>query len=247
VRADRAAGPNSVGSRSETDGDPTRFTMLRGTRDRLEVDLGEDAGLEVQLDGAVGFRRRGLGAAHLVPGLPQYWQPLVLAAGVRGWARVGGETVSLDGATAYVEKNWGGAFPGRWWWGQAGAFGGAPVCVAFAGGPIRLAGVPVSPTTVVARVGDEVLRITPPAGRSRVAVRDGAWRVRARGPGTAVDLEGDADGIAPHALLVPIPGPVRTELRSRQHLAGRMQVTVRRGRRTLFAGESPLAGLELGG
>jgi hypothetical protein len=172
---------------------------------------------------------------------------VVLEARVDGWARVGGERISLDGATAYVEKNWGGAFPGRWWWGQAGAFGGAPVCVAFAGGPIRLAGAPVSPTTVLARVGDEVVRITPPAGRSRVAVRDGAWRLRARGAGVAIDLEGDADGTAPHALLVPVPGPARTELRSRQHLAGRMRVTVRRGRRTLFAGESPLAGLELGG
>jgi tocopherol cyclase len=225
----------------------TAGTALRGTLARLAVDLGEDARLDVELCDAVPFRARALGLAHLVPGLPQYWQPLVLAADVRGGGRLGGVDVGLDGATAYVEKNWGGAFQRRWWWGQAGDFGGAPVSVAFAGGPIALAGARVSPSAVVARVGGTVLRVVPPLGRSRVAVGSGEWRVRARGPGVAIDLEGDARGLAPHELLVPIPGPVRTEPRSRQHLAGRLGATIRRGRRTLFAGESALAGLELGG
>jgi hypothetical protein len=63
----------------------------------------------------------------------------------------------------------------------------------------------------------------------------------------AVELEGDAAGGEPHELLVPVPGDIRTESRSRQHLAGRVVLTVRRGRRTVFRGESPLAGLELGG
>ena len=114
--------------------------------------------------------------------------------------------------------------------------------VAFAGGPIVLAGAPVAPTAVVVRLGDEVLRLTPPVARSRVAVGGGAWRVSARGPCLAVELEGDAAGAEPHTLEVPVPGELRTEPRSRQHLAARVSLTVRRGRRTLFAGESPLGG-----
>ena len=224
-------------------------TALVGSRDRVAVDLGPDARLDVTLHDAVPFPRGAFGAlgpAHLVPGLRQYWHPVVLAARVRGAARVGGERIALDGAVAYAEKNWGRAFPGRWWWGHAGAFPGAPVTVAFAGGPIVLAGAPVAPTAVVVRLGDEVLRLTPPVARSRVAAGGGAWRVSARGPCLAVELEGDAAGAEPHTLEVPVPGEVRTEPRSRQHLAARVSLTVRRGRRTLFAGESPLAGLELG-
>jgi hypothetical protein len=222
-------------------------TALEGSRARLAVDLGPDAALELALHHPVPLGRRALGPAHLVPGLPQYWQPVVLAAGVTGTARLGGETAGLDGAIAYVEKNWGAAFPRRWWWGQAGAFDDPAVAVAFAGGQIRLAGARVAPSTVIVRLGGEVLRLTPPLGRSRVAVGDGAWRVSARCPGVAVDLEGDAHGGAPHRLDVPVPGEIRTERRSRQHLAGRIALTVRRGGRTVFAGESPLAGLELGG
>ena len=36
---------------------------------------------------------------------------------------------------AYAEKNWGGGFPDRWWWGQAHDFGD-DVSVAFACGPV---------------------------------------------------------------------------------------------------------------
>jgi hypothetical protein len=234
--------------------DPAGFGVraggaLNGDRRHIAVDLGPEARLDVTLDDAVPFPRGAFGAlgpAQLVPGLPQYWHPVVLAARVRGEARIGGETIRLDGAVAYAEKNWGRAFPGRWWWGHAGAFAGAPVTVAFAGGPVRLAGARVAPTTVVVRLGDEVLRLTPPAGRSRVAVGGGAWRVAARGPGVAVDIEGDAAGAEPHVLEVPVPGERRTDPRSRQHLAARLALTIHRGRRTLFRGESPLAGLELG-
>jgi hypothetical protein len=223
---------------------------LEGSRTRIAVDLGAGAALDVSLVDPVPFPRGAFGAlgpAHLVPGLSQYWHPVVLAAGVRGFARLGGETVDLDGATAYAEKNWGAAFPGRWWWGQAGAFDAGDVTAAFAGGAIRLAGATVAPTTVVVRLGSEVLRMTPPRGRSRVAFGGGAWHVRARAPGVSIELEGDASGNPPHHLDVPLPGEPRTEPRSRQHLAGRIALTVRRRGRTVFTGESPLAGLELGG
>jgi hypothetical protein len=223
--------------------------VLRGSRERVTVALGPDAGLEAELSDPVPFPRGAfgaLGAAQVVPGLPQYWHPVLLAARVRGSARVDGEVVDLDGATAYVEKNWGGAFPGRWWWGHAGAFGDAAVTVAFAGGPVAVARARVSPTAVVVRLGREVLRLAPPLARSRVALGQSAWRIAARGPGVAVELEGDAAGVPPHTLEVPVPNERRTDPRSSQHLAARMALTVRRGRRCVFAGESPLAGFEIG-
>jgi len=53
-------------------------------------------------------------------------------------------------------------------------------------------------------------------------------------------------GVAPHVLDVPVPGERRTLPRSHQHLAGRLALTVHRGGRLLFRGESALAGLEHG-
>jgi hypothetical protein len=183
----------------------------------------------------------GLGPAQVVPGLGQYWHPHLLRGTARGSLTIGGATHTLDGAAVYAEHNWGSTFAGHWWWGQANDVGDA-ACVAFAGG--RLLGG--APTSVVVALGDDVLRFTPPLARMTVATGDGRWRIRARGPVHAIELEGEADPAAAHILPVPIPADRRAVLRSAQHLAGHVTLTVRRGRRTLMRGESALAGLERG-
>jgi hypothetical protein len=115
----------------------TAGSALRATPARLSVDLGPEARLDVALEGRREWPRRvwgGLGPAQAVPGLPQYWHPHLFGATVTGGAVLGEEAVDLGGFEAYAEKNWGGSFPGEWWWGQAGGDAG----VAFAGG--RLGG-----------------------------------------------------------------------------------------------------------
>ena len=222
---------------------------LRGGADGIHVDLGEDARLDAAFDDVVRWPRRRLGAlglAHAVPGLPQYWQPVVLHAWVRGRARIGRDVVELDGAQAYAEKNWARAFPDHWWWGHAAAFGEPDVMAAFAGGRVRLAATPAVPTAVVLRLGGELLALAPPLARTDVAAGASGWRLRTRGRGgVRVELEGEP-GAAAHVLEVPVPGERRTVPRSHQHLAGRLALTVRRGRRLRYRGESALAGLEHG-
>ena len=198
------------------------------------------AHVEAELSDAVGWPRRALGAlgpAHLLPWMPQYWQPLVLRATAHGHAVIGGERIAIDGWHAYHEKNWGPSFAGDWWWGQAHLDGNADV--AFAGGHLlgRLAA-----TAVVVRAGGRVIAIAPPA-LVRTAVADGTWTVRARSARDSVLIE--AEGRRPHVLPVPAGDRV-VEPRSHQVLAGRMEVTVRRGRRTLLRETSNLAGLERG-
>jgi Tocopherol cyclase len=221
--------------------------VLFGDEGRLRVDLG-DAALDVRFRDRVGWPRRalgGLGVAHALPGLSQYWHPHLLAARVTGDLRLGDRRIALDGATAYAEKNWGADFAGAWWWGQAQGFPDDPqACVAFAGGPLALLGRTVPATAVVARVGDEVLRFGAPA--SRVVTGGDGWRVSARSPRHAIEVEGEQAGARAFALPVPIPEERRVVPRSRQILAGRLALTIRRGRRTLFRGESSLAGLERG-
>jgi Tocopherol cyclase len=223
--------------------------VLRGSADRLSVRLGEDAWVELRLRSALLWPRRAFGAlgpAHAVPGLGQYWHPVVLAAEAEGEARLGGARVRLDGARAYAEKNWGPGFAGHWWWGHADAFPARDATVAFAGGRLRVPGGVVSPTAVVVRLGTRVLRLAPPLARVHVAVPAGAWRLRARSFRHAVEIEGDASDGAPHILPVPDVEARRVDMRSAQHLAGRVRLRVRRDGRTLFDAESPLAGLERG-
>ena len=242
-----------VGTTRSALADPARFgvraeTALVADARRLRVDLGADAQLDVALRERVPWPRRAFGAlgpAQAVPGLHQYWHPVGLGGRAYGHARLGGGEVRLDGAAAYAEKNWGAAFSAHWWWGQA--FPEPEVCIAFAGGRIGLGPLTVAPSAVVVRAGSELVSLRPPAARMAAAVRDGAWRVRGRGARHSVLIEGDADPAAAAALPVPLPARRAFEPRSRQVLAGRLAVTVRRGRRVLYRGESGLAGLEHGG
>jgi hypothetical protein len=205
----------------------------------LDVDLGGDARLHARFAAPRGWPRRAwgaLGPAHWVPGLGQYWTPHLLGA------RVTGEALGrrLDGCRVYAEKNWGGAFAGHWWWGQAhGLPGEATVC--FAGGR-TLGG---APTSVVLALDGRVHRWVPPLARTTVATARNRWRVRARGRLT-IEIDAEAAEADVHVLPVPVVAERRVDMRSRQHLAGQLTVTVRRGRRVLYRGESALAGLERG-
>jgi tocopherol cyclase len=176
----------------------------------------------------------GLGPAQVVPGLAQYWHPHLLAGAATGTVTLDGAATPLTG-TVYGERNWGSRFPGHWWWGQAHV---DAATVAFAGG--RTLGQ--APTAVVIAVGGRVIRLAPPLARVVTATAPGRWRVRA---GT-VELEAEADPAAAHVLPVPVPAERRVVMRSRQHLAGRLALTVHRRGGVVFRGETELAGLERG-
>ena len=245
VSADRAAFGVRASEADDADGGEAA-RMLAGDEERLDVVLGPEVALSARVEQPRRFPRRALGSsgvAQIVPALPQYWQPLVMGGRVSGELRLGAETVALDGATAYVEKNWGSSFPDRWWWGQADDFAG-DACVAFAGGPVRVGALGIAPTLVTVRLGDRYLSFSPPLARSRAAVGEQGWRIEVRSPRHSVELEGDDPGASAVALPVPRADAVATDPRSHQALAGRLRVVVRRGWRILFAGESRLAGLE---
>ena len=223
--------------------------ILDGSVDEFRARLADDTWIELRTRSPVLWPRPvfgGLGPAQAVPGLGQYWHPVVLSAKVEGQACIGGVTVRLDGATAYAEKNWGPRFAGHWWWGHADVFPGRDATLAFAGGRLALAGRVVPPTAVVVRLGTRVLRFAPPLARVRVLATDRTWAIRARAPRHCVEIDGYVGDVEPHLLPVPDVASRRVDMRSRQYLAGRVRLKLRRGTRTVFEGESPLAGLERG-
>ena len=223
--------------------------VFQGSLHELRVRLGDDAWVEARLRPRTPWPRRvlgGLGPAQVVPGLAQYWHPVLLAAEIEGEACVGGRRLRLEGAHAYVEKNWGPGFAGRWWWGQADDFSGGDVGVAFAGGRLPLLGVSAAPTAVVVRLGERVLRFVPPVARAMARVDGHDWHVEARSPRYRLELEGEAGGERAHRLPVPDVRERRVDMRSQQVLSGRLRLRLHRGRHTLIDAVSNLAGLELG-
>ena len=219
---------------------------------RVRVDLGEDARLDVEITNPREWSGRplgGLGAAHMIPGLSQYWHPHVLGGRASGHALLGAERIDLRGFDVYAEKNWGrGGFPDRWWWGQAQGFERPDVCVAFAGGDVAVGPAGVRATALVVRLGADVIRLgNPIAGPVHAEVGGGRWMLRGHGPRWSVEVHGSAEPSTAHVLSVPLPAQRRSVPRAAQHLAGHLTLVVRRRGRVVFAGQSRVAGLELGG
>lgn len=226
-------------------------TSLRADAEKLCVDLGADARLDVRFSDLVCWPRAafgGIGPAQAIPGLSQYWHPHLLGGRVSGTVRVAGREIDLAGASVYGEKNWGrGGFPPAWWWGQAHGFERDDVCVAFAGGRAGIGRAQVLATALVVRVGDEVVRAVRPLHPMRVEVGPRGWHLRARTARHTIELDGRANGIRPHALPIPIAAERRNrEGAASQYLASDVRLVVRRGRHMLFSGASALAGLERG-
>jgi tocopherol cyclase len=232
-----------------------RFTLSAGTTpdaavaaalDGLVIDF-DDVHVDLQFADPYMWPKAfaGVGLISSIPFLTQYWHPYRLGGTATGVVEIGSEHWSFDSATLYAEKNWGPGFPKRWWWGQAHDFGGADVSVAFTGGLLQLGPMHQEVGLVVVRLGDRVIRIAPPASvRSQMSA--GRWTIRAKSLRYQIDVEGDATGLEPHNLPVPLPAERRNVGAAVEHLAGRLRCTVREFGRIVFDGRSEMAGLEIG-
>ena len=226
---------------------------FRGSPDRLHVDLGPDARIDVEVRRPVPWPRRSLGGSSVfqaVPGLNQYWHPWLLGGSAHGEAVVGTQTWQLDGWQVYGEKNWGkGGFPDAWWWGQAQGFEDPSVCIAFAGGEVSAGSLRTTVTAVVVLLPDgRLVRLGDPlVSPVRAEVSDERWSLRGRSARWRIEIEGWGDLAAAHVLPVPLPRERRNVPGAIEHLGARMHVTVHHRDRLVWQGESGLAALEHGG
>lgn len=211
----------------------------------VHIDLGPDARADLRLRDPVAWPHAlgGGGIFSAVPFLGQYWHPHVLDGRASGTATVGDAAWSIDDAAVYAEKNWGAGFPASWWWGQAHGFERDDVCVAFSGGVLTAGPLAATVGGVVVRVGDDVLRLTPPLARVRSHADGQRWAVHARGLGTRVDVVATGTG-EPHVLPVPLPAERRNVDTDFEHLTGHLALSV--SGRVSFTGTTELAGLEIG-
>ena len=241
VSADR----NRFSVKAQSGGD-----IIDAGRNRLRMVLG-DSEVDLTFQNAYQWPKAfgGGGVFSSVPFLNQYWHPYRLGGQASGTVTCGDQRWTFTDATLYCERNWGAGFPLRWWWGQAHDFGDASgesqVSAAFSGGLLELGPLQRDVTGVVVRLGDRVLRITPPALVSSTC--DGQrWQIDARTPRYRVELDGHGDDAGPHVLPVPLPAERRNIDTDYEYLAGTLRCTVREWGRIIFDGTSELAGLEIG-
>lgn len=238
--------------------DPRRLAVSAGSafladERSVRVDLGPRARLDLALTDPAPWPRRRLGGSsgfHVVPALNQYWHPWLLGGRAAGRVVLDDEEWEFDGAQVYAEKNWGrDGFPEEWWWGQAQGFEAPGACVAFAGGLVQAGPLRTEVTALVVRLPDgEVVRLgNPVTSPVRARVTDHTWLLRGRGRGWRIDVEAHAPLDAAHVLPVPLPAERRNTPGALEHLGGSLAVTVRRGHRVVWRGDSSLAGLEHGG
>lgn len=225
-----------------------------GTDERLVVDLGADARLDVRLGGLNRWpSRRPFGGSswfQMIPGLNQYWHPWLLGGRASGAVVVGDLSWEVADAQVYGEKNWGRAgFPESWWWGQAHGFADAEACLAFAGGDVVAGPVHTEVTGLVVRLPDgTVLRLGNPVTSPVSAdVGDEHWRLEGRSRGWNVTVDAGAPLTAAHVLPVPLVGERRAVPGAIEHLSGQLHVDVTHRGRHVWAGQSIVAGLEHGG
>ena len=201
----------------------------------------------------MGWPRRAFGAlglAHAVPGLPQYWHPVVLAARCQRVRARGRARAPARRRGRLCREELGPRLPRPLVVGPGGDVPAIPTSgVAFAGGRLPLPGADVAPTAVVVRLGARRLALvaarsigrgcrspTAPGG-SRTRGRAIAWRSRA----------------TPRARwrtrwTSRVPGERRTADGARQHLAGRIDADRARGSpRALPRRARRSAGLEVNG
>ncbi len=196
----------------------SRFVVRAGTEprerlaacvDRLRIDL-DDVHVDLRFDDPFNWPKAfaGGGIFSSIPFLNQYWHPYRLGGKASGTVEFSESSWSFEDATLYGERNWGAGFPDRWWWGQAHDFDGADVSVAFSGGLLRLGPIGRDVAGVVVRLGDRVIRMTPPA-LVQSQVGDGRFTIRAKGLRYQIELDGDGTALDPHVLPVPLPAERR--------------------------------------
>ena len=178
------------------------------------------------------------------------WQILLCRGEASGWVDWKGRRYEFVRAPAYAEKNWGCAFPLRWFWMQCNSFEGTPDLSLTAAGAIRkVLGWQQTVGMVVLQWGDRFVKCMPENSRTRWRVEPwGRWEFRAESERYRVTLSGRSDD-SPASILVPTADGMTFDCWDTTR--GHLQVQVCENRAgswsLVLEDRSHLAGLEVGG
>ncbi|MEY3299272.1 MAG: hypothetical protein RLZZ597_2532 [Cyanobacteriota bacterium] len=177
------------------------------------------------------------------------WQVLMAHGWASGWIDWQGQRYDFSQAPAYSEKNWGSAFPKKWFWLQCNAFNQPDLALTAGGGRRQV----LSRTEEVAMVGlhhrGQFYEFVPWNATLQWHIAPwGSWHLRAERPDYVVELSGNTCHPG-QAVLVPTRHGMQPHCRDTAQ--GHLSLTLwrKRGRTLtlLLAAHSDQAGLETGG
>ncbi|MCF4967902.1 tocopherol cyclase family protein [Nostoc sp. CMAA1605] len=178
------------------------------------------------------------------------WQILMAHGLATGWVDWNGKIYQFQNAPAYGEKNWGGAFPEKWFWLNCNSFDGEPDLALTAGGGRR--GV-LWWMESVAMIGihyqGKFYEFVPWNAKVEWCIQPwGRWQMKAKNLDYEVELTGTT-----HLPGAPLRAPTANGLQfcCRDTMQGKLNLELReiRGKNPLviLKAHSYLCGLEIGG
>jgi tocopherol cyclase len=174
------------------------------------------------------------------------WQILMAHGLATGWIEWQGERYDFTNALAYSEKNWGGAFPQKWFWLNCNAFDQHPDLALTAGGGKRsVLGLMESVAMVGIHYQNKFYEFVPWNGSVHWEVDPwGYWQMTAQSGDYEVTLVGKTT-----RLGTPLRAPTEQGLIfcCRDTMAGEVSLTLRQAGRLIVEARSHLCGVEVGG
>lgn len=176
------------------------------------------------------------------------WQVLLAHGFATGWIDWQEQRYEFKDAPLYLEKNWGGAFPQKWFWMQCNAFAGmADLSLTAVGGRRKVLGQTESVGMVGIHDQGEFYEFVPWNASVHWEVQPwGNWHIWAESDRFTVDVIGISDR---PATQVRVPTEQGLVFACRDTTRGELQVELREKstRNLILRAHSDVAGLETGG
>ncbi|GJP65933.1 hypothetical protein CLOP_g22829 [Closterium sp. NIES-67] len=193
-----------------------------------------------------------------LPAFEPHWQVCMALGRATGWVEWRGHRIEFTNAVTYSEKNWGGAFPLKWFWIQCNVFSrmslGSSIALTVAGAK-RLLNLPLVANSVeeVGMVGlhweGQFIEFVPNRGAVEWRVQPwGSWWMRAENEQYEVTVEAHT---LPGDNGTPLRAPTAEGMRifCKDSFEGRVKVELRQrySGQLLLEAESTAAAVEVGG
>jgi tocopherol cyclase len=174
------------------------------------------------------------------------WQILMAHGRATGWIDWQGDRYSFQDAPAYSEKNWGGAFPQKWFWLNCNAFPDEPDLAVTAGGGRRsVLGWMESVALIGIHHGGRFYEFAPWNATVTWEIYPwGQWRMAAHRDRLSVELVGYSDRPGTALRAPTLDGMVFC---CRDTMVGQIDLVLRDGDRVILQATSHQGGLEVGG
>jgi tocopherol cyclase len=185
------------------------------------------------------------GWLSLFPIFEPGWQILMAHGLATGWIEWNGDRYEFSDAPAYSEKNWGGAFPQKWFWIQCNSFDESDLALTAGGGKRGVLWWTESVAMVGLHHQGRFYEFVPWNSKVHWNVAPwGSWHIWAENDEFKVEVIGTTDR---PATLVRVPTAEGLKFVCKDTTKGCVKVQLWERNTLILEAQSNLAGLEVGG